>query len=215
MLNLDPATLISTVGVLLIAFPVHEFAHALTATMFGDDTPRLFGRLTLNPLAHLDFLGSLMLFVVGFGWAKPVPVNGYALERRAPSALMWVSLAGPFSNLVLAILGAIPFRLGLVSPMGASAQGGFLPTLEQFLLTFVYLNLALLFFNLLPLAPLDGEKILIYLLPDNLARSYEAIRPYGPMILLVLVMAGSFLGVSILSGIIGPPVQFLFRLLVA
>lgn len=213
--NFDLPTLLSTIFVLLVAFPIHEFSHAWTADQFGDNTPRMNGRLTLNPLAHLDLMGSLLLLVAGFGWAKPVPINPYALERRAPSAVMWVSLAGPFSNLVLAILGAIPFRLGLASVSGGlSPAGGILPSLDQFLVTFVWLNLALTFFNLIPLAPLDGDKILAYLLPANLSASFERIRPYGPMILLLLVIAGSFAGISVISSIIGPPIQLLFRLLV-
>jgi Zn-dependent protease len=115
LFNLDPATLIASIVVLLVAFPIHEFAHAWTATQFGDPTPEMNGRLTLNPIAHLDLMGSLLLLMAGFGWAKPVPVNPYLLRRRSSAALMWVSLAGPMSNLLLAILGAIPFRLGLVS----------------------------------------------------------------------------------------------------
>src|SRR5512139_2451174 len=115
MLGLDPSTLICRIIVLLTAFSVHEFAHAWTANYFGDDTPRQNGRLTLNPLAHLDPIGSIVLLFAGFGWAKPVPVNPYALERRSPAALMWVSLAGPLSNLLMALIAAIPFRLGLIS----------------------------------------------------------------------------------------------------
>src|SRR5512136_1219703 len=115
MLNLDPATLIARLIVLVITFTIHEFAHAWTATQLGDETPRQYGRLTLNPLAHLDPMGSLLLLVAGFGWAKPVPINPYALNRRTPAAVMWVSLAGPFSNLVMATLAAVPFRMGLVS----------------------------------------------------------------------------------------------------
>jgi len=103
LFNGNPSSIISSIVVLLVAFPIHEFAHAWTATQYGDDTPRQYGRLTLNPLAHLDLMGSLLLLVAGFGWAKPVPVNPYALQRRSPSAMMWVALAGPFSNLILAI----------------------------------------------------------------------------------------------------------------
>lgn len=215
MLGLDPATLIASIIVLLVAFPIHEFAHALTATWFGDDTPERNGRLTLNPLAHLDVMGSLLLLVAGFGWAKPVPINPYVLQRRAPSAVMWVSLAGPFSNLLLAILAAIPFKLGLVSAgVGLMPASGLFPSFDKVLVTFVYINLALLFFNLIPLDPLDGAKILEFLLPGELARGYERIRPYSPIILLVLVIGGSLMGFNLLGKIIGPPINFLFQLLV-
>ena len=96
MLGLDPQTLISRILTLIIAFTVHEFAHAWTANSFGDDTPRMNGRLTLNPLAHLDIMGSLLLLLVGFGWAKPVPINPYVLQRRSPAAVMWVSWQGRY-----------------------------------------------------------------------------------------------------------------------
>jgi Zn-dependent protease len=213
--NTDSSTLIASIIVLLIAFPLHEFAHAWTATQFGDTTPRLNGRLTLNPLAHLDLMGSLLLLFAGFGWAKPVPVNPYALERRSPAALMWVSLAGPFTNFLLAILAAIPFRLGLVTVAnGFAPSTGLLPNFDKIMVWFIYLNLLLALFNLIPLAPLDGEKIAIYFLPPNIGRYFEMIRPYGPMILLLLFVAGSFLGFNLLGQIIGPPLQFLFTLLV-
>lgn len=215
LFNLDPSTLVASIIVLLVAFPLHEFAHAWTATQFGDDTPRLSHRLTLNPLAHLDPMGSLLLLFAGFGWAKPVPVNPYVLERRSPSALMWVSLAGPLSNFLLAILAAIPFRLELVSVAeGLVPSTGLLPNLDKVMVWFIYINLLLALFNLIPLAPLDGEKIATYFLPPNVGRFMETIRPYGPMILLLLVAGGSLTGFDLFGRIIGPPLTFLFGLLV-
>ena len=213
MLDLSPSMIISHLIVLLVAFPVHEFAHAWTANYFGDDTPRLEGRLTLNPVVHLDVLGSLLLIVAGFGWARPVNVNPYALSRRSPAAMMWVSLAGPLSNLMMALVAAIPFRLGLVSSGQAyldmaSNSNHILPTLPQVLLVFVYINLLLMLFNLIPLAPLDGEKIADYFFPPALQRALDVIRPYGPIILMAVV----FLGV--LSWIITPPLTLLLRALV-
>jgi Zn-dependent protease len=213
--DLNLPTLIARIFVLLIAFTIHEFAHAWSADQFGDDTPRMNGRLTLNPLSHLDPMGSLMLLVVGFGWALPVPVNPYALARRSSAALMLVSLAGPLSNFIMAVIAAIPFRLGLVSTIGARAiPGQILPTPSHLLLEFVFINLILMLFNLIPLAPLDGEKIAAYFFPPSMARFFESIQPYGPVILLVLVFAGPALGFNILGWILGPPMQALMRLLV-
>ena len=209
MLNLSPATLIARLIVLVVAFTIHEFSHAWTATQFGDDTPRLYGRLTLNPLAHLDPIGSLLLLIAGFGWAKPVPINGYALQRRSPAAVMWVSLAGPGSNLAMAILAAIPFRLGLVSlDKGFAASNSILPNVSQIFAEFLMINLVLMIFNLIPLAPLDGEKVLEYFLPPSWLRVLDRIRPFGPVILLVLVFFG------LVGFIIGPPLRLLMTLLV-
>jgi len=213
MLDLAPSMIISHIIVLFISFPVHELAHAWTAELLGDDTPRLHGRLTLNPLAHLDPMGSLLLVAAGFGWAKPVPVNPYALQRRSPAGMMWVSIAGPLSNLGMAIIAAIPFRLGFVSLYDAQvalfdSRAHFLPTIPQLLWVFVYLNLLLMLFNLLPIAPLDGDKIAAYFFPPAWSRVLDRIRPYGPMILLVVI----FLGV--IGWIINPPLTFLLRILV-
>lgn len=205
-LGLDPITLIARLIVLATAFTIHEFAHAWTADRLGDNTPRLNGRLTLNPLAHLDPLGSLMLVFAGFGWAKPVPINPYALQRNSSAGVMWVSLAGPFSNLLLALTAAIPLRLGLVSLYG----GGFA---SQLLVEFVYINLLLMLFNLIPIAPLDGEKIADYFFPPQMQRIWDTIRPYGPLILMLLFVS-PMLGVNILGWIIGPPLRFLFSALV-
>ena len=214
MFNLDPPTLISRIFVLLTAFAVHEFAHAWTADRFGDLTPRNNGRLTLNPMAHLDPMGSLMLIAVGFGWAKPVPVNPYVLARRSSAAMMWVALAGPASNLLMALLASIPFQLGLVSPFGAFASSGsILPSLDKLLWEFVYINLLLMLFNLIPLAPLDGEKILYYLLPISGKQVMDNIRPYGPLILLAVLFLGPVLGFNILGSIIGPPLTGMMSVL--
>ena len=213
MFNFDPATIISRILTLLIAFTVHEFAHAWTATAFGDETAKLNGRLTLNPIAHLDFLGTLLLIVAGFGWAKPVPINPYVLQRRSRAAVMWVSLAGPLSNFLMAALAAIPFRLNLLSIYDLSSNT-ILPSLSYFFFIFIYINLTLLLFNLIPFAPLDGEKVLDYFLPPNLARSWEAIRPYGPMLLLVVVFLLPTLGINLLGMIINPPINALWHLLI-
>jgi Zn-dependent protease len=216
MLNLNPATLISRIIVLLTAFSIHEFAHAWTADYFGDSTPRINGRLTLNPLAHLDPMGSLMLILAGFGWAKPVPVNPYTLRRRSPSALMWVALAGPLSNFLMAALAAIPFRLNLVTLYDLTGSQGvtFLPTLPGFLWDFISINLILMLFNLIPLPPLDGDKIADFFMPDAWRDQMSRIRPYGPMILIVLFMVGPYLGLNILAWILGPPYRLLLNLLI-
>ncbi len=213
MLNLDPQTIISRIFILIIAFSVHEFAHAWTATRFGDETPRQYGRLTLNPLSHLDPFGSLMLLIAGFGWAKPVPVNPYALNRRSPAALMWVSLAGPFSNFLLAVVAAIPLRLGLVTFSSSSPLPGFFPTPYQFLLEFIFINLILMLFNLIPLAPLDGDKIVEYFAPPSLARVMSVIRPYGALILIGLLIIPSRLGFDVFSLIMNPALPNLLYLL--
>lgn len=211
--NLDPATLISRIIVLVVAFTVHEFSHAWTANLFGDDTPRLNGRLTLNPLRHLDPMGSLLLLVAGFGWAKPVPINPYALSRNSPSAVMWVSLAGPLSNFIMAVIGALPFRFGWVSFADVFTQG-FFPTPAMVLYEFVVINLVLLLFNLIPLAPLDGEKVADYFSPPPIQRVLDSIRPYGPMILIAVAVVGPYVGLDVIGWILGPPLEAIFRLLV-
>jgi Zn-dependent protease len=211
MLGLDIPTLLSRIIILVISLSIHEFAHAWSANAFGDDTPRLNGRLTLNPAAHLDLMGSLMLLVVGFGWARPVPINPYALQRRSSAAVMWVSLAGPASNLMLAILAAIPLRMGLITPF--TGTSGLLPSPYSFMLQFIAINLLLMVFNLIPLAPLDGEKIAGYFFPPPMARFFDTIRPYGPMILLAILFVGPMIGLNIFGWVVWPVVNTLMTLL--
>ncbi len=210
MLNLSATELISRLLTLVIALTLHEYAHARAAAFFGDDTPRLAGRLTLNPLRHLDPLGSLMLVVAGYGWAKPVPINPAVLRQRSRAAVMLVSLAGPFSNLLLAGLGSLAYLL-LRASMGTFSAGLSLP--GQFLISFVVLNVTLCIFNLLPVAPLDGEKVLEYLLPEPARRVLYAVRPYGMFILLALVFVLPMLGVDAFGALVRAPVLAISRFL--
>ncbi|HEY59779.1 MAG TPA: site-2 protease family protein [Anaerolineae bacterium] len=211
LLNSSPAVLFSGLVTLVISLTVHEFAHAWTAVRFGDDTPRFAGRLTLNPLKHLDPIGSIMLIFAGFGWAKPVPVNPYVLKRHSPAALMFVALAGPLSNFLLAVLAAIPLRFGLLPVQIYASQ--YFPTMHEFLLYFIFTNLGLMLFNLLPIPPLDGEKILSFLLPGELGRFYEQIRPYGPLMLLMVLLIGPMIGFNILDMLLSPIMYTIGRFL--
>lgn len=211
MLNLTPAIIISRIIILIIAFTIHEFSHAFVAHLFGDETAARSGRLTLNPFVHLDIIGTLMLLVAGFGWAKPVPINPYQLNRKSKYAISAVSFAGPVSNLLLAILAAIPFRLNLVRYSGVVSD--IIPTVPEFLLDFIIINITLFVFNLIPISPLDGEKIIYSFLPPNLAGFFDRIRPYGALILLGIIMLGQMGRLNILSAIMTPLMTFLFRLI--
>jgi len=213
MLGLSLPLILTRAVILVISLTFHEFSHAWAATRLGDDTPRYNGRLTLNPLKHLDLWGSIMLLVAGFGWAKPVPVNAYALLRRSPAGLMWTALAGPLANLALAIAAAIPFRLGLVT-WSLSFTGTAMPTLGQFLSEFILINLSLMLFNLLPLAPLDGDKVADYFFPPKWAAVLDRIRPYGSYVLLALFFLPRLTGFNIFSAIMGPALSNLLNILI-
>jgi len=208
MLNMSPQSLISAVITLVVALTFHEFAHAWVAKMFGDDTAERAGRLTLNPLAHLDPIGSLMLIFVGFGWAKPVPINPYAIRRSGKAALLLVSIAGPLANFFLAILAAIPLRLNLFPVQVTSSN--VLPTPFMFLYYFLFTNLALMIFNLLPIPPLDGHEILSFLLPADLAASWERFgSQYGIYILITLLMIAPLLGFDFVRLVMQPVIKFI------
>ena len=208
MLILSP-TFLARLIVLLVGMPIHEWAHAWSAHELGDDTPRWEGRLSLNPLAHLDLLGAILILLTGFGWAKPVPVNPYRM-RRSPRAGMAISaFAGPASNLVVAMLCALPFRLGWVSMADSEITRLNLATL-LFLVADVSLNLAL--FNLLPFFPLDGEKVLVGVLPPRWGDAILSFRPYSPYVLLGLLFLLPYLGldlIGLLIRLVKPPLQIL------
>ncbi len=196
---------------LLIAITFHEFSHAYAATTLGDNTARGQGRLTLNPLAHLDPFGAILIFFAGFGWGKPVPVNPAFLRIGYRPGMAVVSLAGPLSNIIAATIFAIPLRAGLANSdaVGFSILGR-TDIVGYILLSLVFWNLLLAVFNLLPIAPLDGFKVALGLLPPAAANSFARLEPYGPGILLVIIALG-FLSpeLRILSAIISPMVNFL------
>jgi len=146
-----------------------------------------------------------MLLLVGFGWAKPVPVNAFTLKRKNPAALMFVALSGPFSNFLLAVLAAMPLRFGLVNPVVITSS--LLPSLFEFLMYFLFINLGLMLFNLLPIPPLDGEQVLAFILPGKLAYFYENIRPYGSFILLAVIVIGQFTGFNLISKVLQPAIN--------
>lgn len=200
---------------LLVGFPVHEFAHALAAYRLGDSTAKLMGRLTLNPIAHFDPLGGILLAVsfigagFGFGWAKPTPVNPINLAggRRGEAI---VAAAGPLSNLVLAAAVALPLRYIFANPELAAQ----IPRLVILILAlFVYINLVLMIFNLLPIPPLDGSKVLFAFLPPRLAWQWRPMLEQYGFILLLLIF---FLPPdnSIGGRILFPILDALFSLLV-
>lgn len=168
---------------LIIAFTLHEFAHAFVAYKFGDETAKRQGRLTLNPMQHLDPIGTLLIFIAGFGWARPVPVNRFFFKNPRLAGIL-VSVAGPISNLLLASIGYIVWYLLLAA--GIAEQ---LPTaLPDFLNIFIELNLILFLFNLLPFPPLDGYRVLEDLAPSHLRAKMTQLEPYGSLIFLILVI---------------------------
>lgn len=214
MLGLTLPLFISRVITLVIAFTVHEFAHAWAADQQGDPTARHQGRLTLNPLVHLDVLGSLLLVVAGFGWAKPVPFNPYNLRSGPRNGAAIVAAAGPLSNLFMALLAALPFQFGVYTAGAAFTAGRLLPTLPGFLGDFIWINLILLFFNLIPLPPLDGHKVAIGVLPYRWSEPLERLAPYGPMLLMLLIVFGRVGTFNILGLLIGTPAGLLFSQLI-
>jgi Zn-dependent protease len=150
-------------------------------------------------------MGTITLLFAGFGWAKPVPINPYAVNRKTGAGMMLVSLAGPATNLILGTLAAIPLRFGWV-PLTATTSP-LLPSAGDFLLEFLFINLALFFFNLLPLAPLDGEKVITYFLPDHWVDVYDRIRPYSPFILLAIVFILPMFGLDLINILIRRPLM--------
>ena len=199
-LYLIPALLVGLIG--------HEFAHAVVAVARGDQTPRIDGRLSLNPSHHLDPLGTLAILLVGFGWAKPVRINPFRMRGRYDAAL--VALAGPVTNLLIAFVLAIPIKLGVLS-------GGFDPSFPPWRLLQVafILNVVLAVFNLIPVPPLDGYSFLSSLFRRRLPAPFVWIDRNAQAILLVFVLViflGGFLGFSLLQSISGPVIRFMLAL---
>ena len=181
---------IGFVFAIVLGITVHEFMHAYAAHRLGDDTGRLMGRLTLNPAAHFDFFGSLLLVLAGFGYGKPVPFNESRL--RGAAAVSVVAIAGPLSNFALAALCAIPLRFGGIDPLGGAYR--------DILASIVIINCLLGVFNLIPIPPLDGSNVVYGLLPPRQQYSWRQVQQYGPLILLALFFFGGSLLQQIVYG---------------
>ncbi len=191
----------------VFAVVCHEVSHGYVANKLGDPTAKIMGRLTLNPFKHLDPIGLLMLFIIKIGWAKPVPVNFNNLHNPKRD-MIWVAAAGPITNILLAAFSAMLLR-GIV--MAASLVPGYFAEPILLMLTFsVFINLVLAIFNLIPVPPLDGGRVVVGLLPYRQSMAYSRIEPYG-MIAIILIVV---LIPSILSIIIAPPLHAAFTALI-
>ncbi len=196
----DLVSIVIPIVIVLLSLTVHEAAHAWTADRLGDPTARLLGRVSLNPIVHIDLIGTILLPLIavysGFpiiGWAKPVPVNISRLRHHRRD-FMIVAAAGPLSNLAQAVVAAVVFRT-LVGSTGYSAS----PALADILIAVMHINVLLAFFNLIPIPPLDGGNVLAGLLPESGAAVLDAMRPFGFILLYVLMLTG------VLSQLINPP----------
>ena len=218
----DPASFVRLMALvsfsLLVAVTVHEFSHALIATGLGDGTARRLGRLSLNPVRHLDASGTLMLLIVGFGWGKPVPVDHHHLSCGRLGMTL-VALAGPLSNLVVAFLVAIPIKLGIlgVSPLAIGRTnlvmtGGLREGLTDIAMMVVLFNLLLGVFNLIPVFPLDGSRVVGGLIPSRWSGPYAHVERWGPIVLIAVVLVDVVFRIGILWSIIGPVVTTLMTL---
>jgi Zn-dependent protease len=203
-LNIDPVAAALGFGVLLLSLTVHEAAHAWTADRLGDPTARALGRVSLNPIVHVDPIGTLLLPLIAafshlplIGWAKPVPVNIRNL-RHPRRDFMIVAAAGPISNLLQAVVWSLVLRALVFNPA---------PLAVSFLQEAVLINLLLAFFNLIPVPPLDGGNVMLGLLPPRAAVAYSRLRQYGFLVLYALLLTG------VASALIMPPTLFLARIL--
>lgn len=205
LLSTNPIAFMIYLLALLIAITVHEFSHAKVADYLGDPTPRLQGRLTLNPLVHLDPIGLLMLFMVGFGWGKPVMFDPYNLKSPRKDAAL-ISIAGPGSNFVVALLLSLLLRLLIFFGQSILVTIGYI-----IFVPIIYLNIVLGVFNFIPINPLDGFKIVGGFLSDERAREWYQLERYGLLFLLILILP---IGQgNMLSFAIKPIINFLINLI--
>ncbi len=199
MFSLDPTRIIMLLPGILLGLTVHEFSHGYVAYLLGDNTAKNNGRLTLNPVAHIDPIGFLMLIFAGFGWAKPVPINPYFFTDRRRGTFL-VSIAGPASNIVMAIV--LTTLLGLfMRTMGV----GF--AVQQVVMSAIFINLVLAVFNLFPIPPLDGSKILMSLFPSRFEETFYQLEKYSVILLILLLVLG------VIRNVLFPIVGALYNLL--
>lgn len=194
-IHIDPLGGIITIAVfslsLIFAITVHEFSHALSAALLGDDTAKKLGRLTLRPLVHLDPVGTAMIMLAGFGWGKPTPVDQDRLKFGPRPGMAIVALAGPVSNVIVSIAAALPLNTALIDNRYVGLYwftGGSSNLVAYVVGSLIFWNLLLATFNLIPIAPLDGFKIMLGILPANLASQFAQLERYGPFLLLAAIM---------------------------
>ena len=196
LFRLSPEVLVLLIPVLLFALVFHEFSHGWVANKLGDPTAKNQGRLTLNPMAHLDPIGSMMILFVGFGWAKPVPVDSRYLANPRKD-MMKIAFAGPASNLLLAFIGGILIRIT-----------GYAGPLSSMLILFTQINISLAVFNMIPIPPLDGSQIFSGIMIRKNPQLVMQLQMYGPQILLGLILFSMFTGISIIWAFMSPFVNF-------
>lgn len=182
-MGFDTLTIIFSVIAMLVSSGVHEFAHAYSAYLLGDDTARAEGRMTINPLAHIDPIGFLMMIVARIGWSKPVPVNHYNFDNpKVGSAI--VAVAGPLSNLLLAFLSGFILLILTIVPIPGAIAG----ILASFMVVMLFVNVSLMLFNLLPISPLDGSHIIELLIPASLQEFWDGVTKYSPYLILLFFL---------------------------
>ena len=196
LFRLPPEVLVLLIPVLLFALVFHEFSHGWVAYKLGDPTAKNQGRLTLNPIAHLDPFESMMILFVGFGWAKPVPVDSRYLANPRED-MMKIAFAGPASNLFLALIGGVLIRLT-----------GYAGPLTSMLILFTQINISLAVFNMIPIPPLDGSQIFSGIMIRRNPQLVMQLQMYGPQILMGLILFGMFTGVSVIWAFMSPFVNF-------
>lgn len=201
----DPVGFVGFLIAIALGITVHEFMHAWTAHRFGDDTGRLMGRLTLDPRAHLDVWGALLIVLIGFGYGKPVPVNE---TRLSPGriGMTLVSVAGPLTNIALAAIAAIPLRFGTADVFSGDY--------ERILVSIVVFNCLLGVFNMLPIPPLDGSKVVYGLLPPKQAWAWRSFEQYGPFILLAVLFLLPYMRIDVLTPLVWRPAGAIAQFLV-
>ena len=204
----DVTNVLLIIPPLLFALTFHEFCHALAATRLGDPTARLLGRLTLNPIAHLDLMGTLVFVLTQrIGWAKPVPIDERYLKHPRRD-IMWIALAGPASNLLLAILFGTVVRF-LAPHLVTTSSGNIVARMLGYSVVF---NLGLMAFNLIPIFPLDGSRILTGILSRGWAERYRELDTMGPMVLMGIVVLGMITGVNVFGYVVNPVIYVLGNL---
>ena len=211
MFGLTPDILLARLLVVVLCIPIHEWAHGWVATLLGDTTPEREGRLSLNPFTHLDPVGTLLILTTGFGWGRAARVNPN-LMRKAPSPRIGMALsalAGPFSNLVQAVVLAVILRLGVTQLAYSSLQ----QWVARVIFYAIAVNIGLIVFNMLPIPPLDGSRVLAGVAPPSVADFIESLEPIAPYLLLGVLFILPMIGIDLISWLTLPIYRFLLQLL--